>query len=114
MALPEKLAKKEIPVNIVLVDGTTLDGCFFAGEGQRLLELMNDHRKFIPYSDIHGKVTIIQKTTIARIKPIYQYVSKESSAAITPIPDKVTPAPPHAGTLHVEEVDQLPPNSEQR
>ena len=113
MALPEILAKKEVPVNIVLIDGTTLDGCFYANEGQRLLELMNDNRTFIPHSDIHGKVTIIQKTTIARIKPIYQNVIKKSSSskAITPVPDKVTPAPPHAGTLHVEEVDQFPPNS---
>jgi len=69
MALPEKMKKKEVAVNIVLVDGTTFEGCVFAAEGQRLLDLMNDHRAYIPYTEADGNFTIIQKLTIARIIP---------------------------------------------
>ena len=74
-----KTKKKEVAVNIVLLDGTTIECCFFAAEGQRLLELMNDGRNFIPYTDPEGQVTIIQKSTIARISPDDQIISKMSA-----------------------------------
>ena len=70
MALPNDMKKKEVPVTIVLVGGMTIDCSIFVEDGQRLLELMNDHRHFIPYVDSNGDVTIIQKSTIARITPL--------------------------------------------
>ena len=76
MPIPSGMKKKEVEVTIVLTDGTTLDCCVFAEEGQRLLEIMNDHRDYIPYTDTDGSVTIIQKTTIARITPVNQITAK--------------------------------------
>lgn len=72
MALPTNLKKEEVPVNIRLLNGATLECCFFAAEGQRLLDLINDKREFIPYANRDGEVTIIQKSTIALITPVNQ------------------------------------------
>lgn len=74
-----KTKKKEVSVNIILLDGTTIECCFFAAEGQRLLEVMNDDRTYIPYTDPNGQVTIIRKSTIARILPIEQNIGKISA-----------------------------------
>ena len=70
MALPTDMKKEEIPVNIVLTDGTTIEGCVFATDGQRLLDLMNDNRAYIPYTDTDGEFTIIQKLSVSRIAPM--------------------------------------------
>ena len=74
-----KTRKKEVAVNIVLLDGTTIECCFFAAEGQLLLELMNDGRDYIPYTGPDGQITIIQKSTIARISPVEQAIAKMSA-----------------------------------
>ena len=97
MALPEGMKKTEVPVKINLMNGTTIECCIFAGEGERLLELMNDHRDFIPYTDTNGIVSIIQKSTIARITPIQEKTIKVGSAPI-----KVTPAPEWAGSMRIQ------------
>ena len=78
MTLPTDMKKNEVEVNIVLTDGSALDCCVFAEEGQRLLEIMNDDRAYIPYTDSDGNITIIQKTTIARITPVNQKLTKWS------------------------------------
>ena len=70
MALPEKMKKNEVSVNIILTNGTTLAGFVFAADGQRLLDLMNDHRAYIPCTDADGNFTIMQKSTIVRITPV--------------------------------------------
>ena len=70
MTLPTDMKKDEVPVNIMLTDGTTLEGCVFAADGQRLLDLMNDRRAYIPYNDADGNITIVQKLSISRIAPI--------------------------------------------
>ena len=80
MALPNDMKKIELPVTIVLVDGATVDCNIFVEDGQRLLELMNDKRNFIPFIDSEGDITIIQKSTIARISPIEDNVIKLSPA----------------------------------
>ena len=72
MNLPTEMKMEEVQVSIMLTDGTTLDGCVFAGDGQRLLDLINDKRDFIPYANRDGEVTIIQKSTIALITPVNQ------------------------------------------
>ena len=75
MTLPTDLKKDEVPVNIFLTDGTILEGCVFAAEGQRLLDLMNDNRAYIPYTDEDGSITIIQKLSISRIVPVVQNIT---------------------------------------
>ena len=74
----KKREKKEVPVNIVLTDGITLECCIFAAYGQRLLDIMNDERSYIPYTDESGDITIIQKSTIGRITPVDQTNTKKA------------------------------------
>ena len=80
MALPNDMTKNEVPVTIVLVDGATVDCNIFVEDGQRVLELMNDKRNFIPYVNSDGEITIIQKSTIARISPIEEDIVNISSS----------------------------------
>ena len=80
MALPNDMRKTEVPVTIVLLDGTAVDCNIFVEDGQRLLELMNDQRNFIPYTNSEGEITIIQKSIIARITPIEENIIKISPA----------------------------------
>ncbi len=80
MALPNDMKKNEVPVTIVLVDGATIDCNIFVEDGQRVLELMNDQRNFIPYVSSAGEITIIQKSTIARISPIEEDIDNINSS----------------------------------
>ncbi len=66
--------KVTIGAEIILTDGTALKGCFFASQGQRLVDLFNDQRTFIPFSDTDGTVQLIRKSTIVRIVPVDQTV----------------------------------------
>jgi len=64
--------KRTIEAKIVLSDGTGLTGCFFINQGQRLVDLLNDQRAFIPYRNTNGTFLLIRKSTIDRIEPVDQ------------------------------------------
>lgn len=64
--------KIEVEAVIVLADGTTMNGCFFTAQGQRLTDLLNDQRAYLPFLMEDGEITFLSKTTIARITPAVQ------------------------------------------
>ena len=68
--LDGKTKKSKISVNIDLANGNTIEGCFFASQGQRLLDLMNDDRAYIPVSNDDGEIIIVQKSSIIQITPV--------------------------------------------
>lgn len=70
-----KTKKNKISVNIDLANGNTIHGCFFAAQGQRLLDLMNDDRAYIPVSDQDGEIIIVQKSSIVQITPTTKKVT---------------------------------------
>ena len=59
-------------VKLTMVDGTVLNGGFFTAEGQRLVDMMNDQRDFLPFSHGDGTFTLIRKSVIASITPVKQ------------------------------------------
>ena len=75
-----KTKKNEVAVDIGLANGKMIECCFFAAQGQRLLDLMNDDRAYIPYSDTNGKVTIVQKSAIIQITPVDQEPVEDKNA----------------------------------
>lgn len=76
-----KTQKIEVEATIVLTDGTTLNGCFFTAQGQRLTDLLNDQRAYLPFLIEDGEITFLSKTTIARITPAVQVIAAPQKVA---------------------------------
>jgi DnaJ-domain-containing protein 1 len=58
-------AKFRIGVAITLTDGSTVAGDVFVVKGQRLTDLLNDDRAFVPVDLGSGEVSVVAKSTIA-------------------------------------------------
>jgi|AP95_1055475.scaffolds.fasta_scaffold15168_2 hypothetical protein len=61
--------KVKTEVELVLDDGTVMKGSFFLNPQQRILDILNDERAFLPFEDVEGVIIVILKTSIRRIKP---------------------------------------------
>ena len=62
--------KKKLLVELELDTGTVLNGYLFLGQTQRLSDLMNDDRTFLPFEDMDGGITIFTKGMARRVKPV--------------------------------------------
>jgi len=62
--------KKKLLVELELDTGTVMNGYVFLGQTQRLSDLMNDDRTFLPFEDMDGGITIFTKGMARRVKPI--------------------------------------------
>ncbi len=61
--------KIRIAVELVRHDGTVASGDLFVCGKQRILDLLNDHRQFLPLECADGETLIVSKSSIATIKP---------------------------------------------
>ncbi len=62
--------KKKLLVELELDSGTIMNGYLFVGQTQRLSDLMNDDRTFLPFEDLDGAITIFTKAMARRVKPV--------------------------------------------
>jgi hypothetical protein len=62
--------KKKLLVELELDTGTLMNGYLFLGQTQRLSDLMNDDRTFLPFEDMDGAITIFTKEMARRVKPV--------------------------------------------
>ncbi len=60
--LSQRLSKDKIDVQLELHDGTRILGALFTSQNQRLSDLLNDDRKFLPLAATNGLI-INQKIT---------------------------------------------------
>lgn len=51
-------------VTITLLDGTEIDCKLFVGYNERILDVLNDNRSFIPVEDNEGRILVIAKSSI--------------------------------------------------
>ena len=51
-------------VTITLLDGTEMDCKLFVGYNERILDVLNDSRNFIPVEDSDGRIIVIAKSSI--------------------------------------------------
>ena len=73
MFVSDQLKQKvKAEVDLALGDGTVLKGSFFLNPQQRVLDILNDERAFLPFEDSEGTIIVISKSTIARIMPVEQ------------------------------------------
>ncbi len=61
--------KSKVPVDLLKMDGTHLEGYVFAGSEERVLDLMNGHDPFLPVELTDGQFSIMNKIVIQSITP---------------------------------------------
>ncbi len=62
--------KTRTEVELTLTDGRFLAGVLFTHAEQRVLDIVNDERAFIPFEDADGQLTVINNSMIAHIRPM--------------------------------------------
>jgi hypothetical protein len=64
--------KVDTEVELTFLDRATMRGRFFVARGQRVADVLNDARSFLPFADIGGAVRLVNKSTIVHVKPSRQ------------------------------------------
>ncbi len=64
--------KIDTEVELTFVDRATMRGRFFVSRGQRVADVLNDSRTFLPFADISGAVRLVNKSAIIDVKPARQ------------------------------------------
>jgi hypothetical protein len=59
-------------VDVTLSDGSILKGNFFLNPQERIIDMLNDDRHFLPFSDSDGVITVVAKVAITSIRPTQQ------------------------------------------
>ena len=77
-----KISKVKLEVEVVLNDGTRQLGSLFIHQMQRISDLLNDPREFLPVQSPEGLIVHLRKSTIARVTEMDQAV--EAGAATDP------------------------------
>jgi len=64
------ITKRPIDVELVFGDGSTLSGVLYVSHSERISDVLNDPRPFLPFHTDEGEFLLIQKTSIAMCKPL--------------------------------------------
>lgn len=64
------LAKSLAHVEIILADGTRLEGQLFVGRDERLQDLLNDAKPFLPMRLQDQSILLLSKASIAICRPL--------------------------------------------
>ncbi len=67
---PKYQETAKIAVQLLLSTGTSLNVKLFVGEMQRVNDLLNDGRKFIPFEDVSGQLRLVNKDKIVTVVPL--------------------------------------------
>jgi DnaJ-domain-containing protein 1 len=73
-------AKTKAEVELFLDDGTIMVCKLATAQGERLSDVMNDDRKFLPFETSSGHILIINKTTISNVLQLNQHVESGNVA----------------------------------
>lgn len=66
----KKIYKNKLLVEVEFDSGVVWTGYLFVGQQQRLSDLMNDERIFLPFEMLDGAIEIFVKARSRRVKPI--------------------------------------------
>ncbi len=77
-----KVSKTKVEVEVEINDGAPLLGSLFIRQMQRISDLLNDTREFLPFRTSEGLLVHLKKATIAKVTQLDQAV--ESGAATDP------------------------------
>jgi DnaJ-domain-containing protein 1 len=65
-----KVYKIKVPVELELDSTVVMKGHMFVSQQQRLSDLMNDERTFLPFEHADGTIDIVHKSMIRRVRPV--------------------------------------------
>ena len=71
------LSKYKIEVQVHLDDGTNFLGILSVRQGQRISDLLNDERQFLPIQMPEGNVVVFRKTAIFKVMPLDQHIEHD-------------------------------------
>ncbi len=74
----EKISKWKVEIQVELDNGTRLLGFLFVTPTQRLSDLLNDARSFLPTQTADGLIAQLAKSTIAKVVQLDQTAEAES------------------------------------
>ncbi len=74
----DKIHKNKVEVKIELDDGTTMLAGVFLTAQQRLSDMLNDDRRFLPLQTTDGIITNLRKNAIYRVTPLNQDVKQDA------------------------------------
>src|SRR5215475_2603195 len=66
------LQKTKLAVEMEIDGGQRMLGSVFVGQKQRLPDLLNDERTFLPFETSEGIIKILRKSTIRSVTPLNQ------------------------------------------
>ncbi|MBK1669821.1 hypothetical protein CKO28_17435 [Rhodovibrio sodomensis] len=64
------IPKQPVHCRVVLKGGETLRGTLFARPDQRITDILNDSRDFLPFEHDNGEFEALSKGLIDRAKPV--------------------------------------------
>jgi hypothetical protein len=64
--------KVSTEVELTFLDRTKMRGWFFAARTQRVSDVLNDQRTFVPFTDISGAVRLVNKNNVVDVRPSHQ------------------------------------------
>lgn len=89
---PKYQETAKIAVQLLLSSGTSLNVKLFVGEMQRVNDLLNDGRKFIPFEDVSGQLRLVNKDMIVTIVPLEEeHESRPEGGTTTEAPSLGVP-----------------------
>ncbi len=80
---PYRITKDRLKVDLTLSDGSAVTGFVFVGKRERLVDMLNDQRQFVPVERMDGTLVMLNKGAILRAQP--------ATGAIGPDEDHETP-----------------------
>jgi len=108
MNTANKAHKQELKVYVRMHDGTRLMGLFYLGESERLQDIMNDERSFLPLHayDDKGKnrhTIMLAKRYIEQVEE-FDLSANKVDPALTPAAHSQAPRPVERRTMNVSEL----------
>ena len=64
-------------VEVTLTDGSLMTGEMFVHADQRMLDILNDDRRFVPVESVEGAISCINKSVIAKVSPVAAAVNAD-------------------------------------
>ena len=64
--------KDRYPVLLKMMDGEIVEGSVFMQQDERLVDMMNDERTFLPFESEDREIYVINKASISKIKIGYE------------------------------------------
>lgn len=82
---PRVVKKEKLDVSVQLTTGENFTGTVYLSKYQRVIDLMNDERSFIPMTIDNDVVKVVNKAAVAEISVVMAH--EEESAAEFNVPD---------------------------